>query len=285
MKNSKDLFRDLRTQLTLTDDAAELDSILYLVLESVSGITRSDVIAQKAISITQKDEERLAEVIKRLNTHEPVQYILGKADFFGREFSVNPSVLIPRPETELLIEEVIKDAKSTTGKILDIGTGSGCIAITLSKELPHKAVIAIDISDSALKTAADNAESLSAKVDFRKLDILNSDLDVTDLEIVVSNPPYVTFSEQSAMRENVLSHEPHLALFVPDTDPLLFYKVIAKKGMKSLQPGGKVYVEINEQFSKETADVFRMEGFTMIHIVKDLQGKDRVVVASKPDHF
>jgi release factor glutamine methyltransferase len=282
MKNSKDLFRDLRKQITLSEDAAEIESMLYLVLEHVAGITRSNVISQKEISLTEKEEQRFEEVIKRLNTQEPVQYILGKADFFGRVFGVNPSVLIPRPETELLIEAVKKQISNVPGKILDIGTGSGCIAITLAKELPSKTLFAFDISEAALKTASENATDLSAHVDFRKTDILKGNIPFSDLEVIVSNPPYVTFSEKLSMNDNVLKHEPHLALFVPDDDPLVFYKAIAKKGFKALMPGGKIFVEINEQFGKETEDVFRMEGFTMIRSIKDLQGKDRVVVATKP---
>lgn len=256
--------------------------MLYLVLEHVAGITRSDVISQKAISLTEKEQHRLDEVVERLNTQEPIQYILGKADFFGRVFGVNPSVLIPRPETELLIDVIKKESSNVPGKILDIGTGSGCIGITLAKELPAKTVLAFDISEAALKTASENAKDLWAQVDFRKTDILTEDIPFIDLEVVVSNPPYVTFSEKLSMNDNVLKHEPHLALFVPDNDPLVFYKAIAKKGLKALTPGGKIFVEINEQFGKETERVFRMEGFTMIRSIKDLQGKDRVVVATKP---
>lgn len=256
--------------------------MLYLILEHMAGITRSDVISQKAISLTEKEERSIEEVIKRLNTQEPVQYILGKADFFGRVFTVNPSVLIPRPETELLIDEIVKKASNTPGKLLDIGTGSGCIAITLAKELPDKTVIAFDISEAALKTASENATELAAQVDFRKTDILTESIPFNDLEIIVSNPPYVTVSERRSMNNNVLKHEPHLALFVPDNDPLVFYKAIAQRGFVALKSGGKIYVEINEQFGKETSDAFQKEGFTMIRIVKDLQGKDRIVVATKP---
>ena len=282
MRNSKDLFRDLQKQITLSEDTAEVESILYLVLEHIAGITRADVISQKAISLTVKEGQRFEESIKRLNAHEPVQYILGKTDFFGRAFTVNPSVLIPRPETELLIDEILKKTSNVPGKILDIGTGSGCIAITLAKELPGKTVIAVDISEAALKTASANAKELSAQIDFRKINILTEDIPFGGIEVIVSNPPYVTVSEQASMNNNVLKHEPHLALFVPDNDPLVFYKAIAQKGLQVLKPDGKVYVEINEQFGKETGDVFRMEGFIMIRIVKDLQGKDRVVIATKP---
>lgn len=280
--NSKDLFRDLRKRITLSQDASETDSMLYLILESMVDITRSDIIAQKAVPLTSAEVSKLDLVIHRLNKKEPVQYILGKAHFFGYEFQVNPFVLIPRPETELLVEEVLKRALNIPGKILDIGTGTGCIAITLAKKLPQKTVIAFDVSDEALQIASENAKLLAAKVNFQHVDILKDEIPFQDLEFIISNPPYVAVSEKESMNRNVLDHEPHLALFVPDNDPLIFYKVIAKKGMQALKPEGKIVVEINERFGKETADVFRMEGFTKIEMVKDLQGKDRVVLAIKP---
>ena len=280
--NSKDLFRDLRKRITLIQDLSETESMLYLILESVAGITRSDIIAQKAVSLTSAETSKLDAMLDRVNKNEPVQYILGVAHFFGQEFSVNPSVLIPRPETELLVEEVLKRASTASGKILDIGTGSGCIAITLAKKLPQKSVIAFDIRDDALRTASENAKQLGAIVNFQRVDILKDEILHQELEFIVSNPPYIAVSEKGAMNSNVLDHEPHLALFVPDNDALIFYKAIAKKGFQVLKPEGRILVEINERFGKETADVFRMEGFTQIEIVKDLQGKDRIVAAVKP---
>ena len=282
MMNSKDLFRDLRKRITLIQDLSETESMLYLILESVAGITRSDIIAQKAVSLTSAETSKLDAMLDRVNKNEPVQYILGVAHFFGQEFSVNPSVLIPRPETELLVEEVLKRASTASGKILDIGTGSGCIAITLAKKLPQKSVIAFDIRDDALRTASENAKQLGAIVNFQRVDILKDEILHQELEFIVSNPPYIAVSEKGAMNSNVLDHEPHLALFVPDNDALIFYKAIAKKGFQVLKPEGRILVEINERFGKETADVFRMEGFTQIEIVKDLQGKDRIVAAVKP---
>ena len=283
MMNSKDLFRDLRKRITLIQDLPETDSMVYLILESIVGITRSDIIAQKAVSLTAAEIEKLDTILDRVNKSEPVQYILGVAHFFGLEFNVNPSVLIPRQETELLVEEVLKNASNLPGKILDIGTGSGCIAITLAKKLPQKSVIAFDISEDALQTASTNAKRLDATVNFQRVDILKDEISDHDLEFIVSNPPYVAVSEKNAMNSNVLNHEPHLALFVPDIDALIFYKMIAKKGFQKLKQEGRILVEINERFGRETADVFRMEGFTGIEIVKDLQGKDRIVVAVKPD--
>lgn len=280
--NSKDLFTDLRKRITLSQEASETDSMLYLILENVVSITRSDIIAQKAVSLPSGETAKLDAVLSRVNKNEPIQYILGKAHFFGQEFRVNPSVLIPRPETELLVEEVLKSTSNVPGKILDIGTGSGCIAITLAKKLPQKTVIAFDISDPALQTASANAKELKVKVDFQHVNILSDAIPFRELEFIVSNPPYIAVSEKEAMNNNVLDHEPHLALFVPDNDPLIFYKVIAKRGLQALKPEGRIIVEINERFGKETADIFKMEGFIKIEIIKDIQGKDRIVIATKP---
>lgn len=278
--NSKDLFRDLRKRITLSQEASESDSILYLVLESV-GITRSDVIGQKAVSLTLAETSALHTIVDRINKNEPLQYVLGKAHFYGQEFEVNPSVLIPRPETELLIEEVLKSTSNIPGKILDIGTGSGCIAITLAKNLPQKTVIAFDISDEALQVASKNAKQLGANVTFQHVDILKSEIDFQELEFIVSNPPYVAVSEKHAMNRNVLDHEPHLALFVPENDPLIFYNAIAQKGLSALKSGGRIVVEINERFGKEVCDIFIQAGFTNATVIKDLQNKDRIVSVIK----
>jgi release factor glutamine methyltransferase len=279
--NSKDLFRDLRKRITLSQEASETDSMLYLILERILDITRSDIIAQKAISLTSLEASTLDSVIDRLNKNEPVQYILGKAHFFGHEFQVNPSVLIPRPETELLVEEVLKRTSNMPGKILDIGTGSGCIAITLAKKLPQKTVIAFDISDAALQTGAVNARTLDVTVDFQHVNILKDEIPYRELEFIVSNPPYVALSEMESMNSNVIDHEPHLALFVTDNDPLIFYKTIAEKGMRALKPEGRIVVEINERFGKEVCDIFIQAGFTGTHVIKDLQNKDRIVSVIK----
>lgn len=281
MMNSKDLFRDLKKRITLVQEASETDSILYRVLETIPGITRSDVMAHKPVSLTADELAKLDSIIYRLNQSEPVQYILGKTEFYGREFRVNNSVLIPRPETELLVEEVVKHATQTSGTILDIGTGSGCIAITLAKELPHKNVVAYDISDAALQTAIANAKQLQAPVSFKKVDVLRDDILTSNLEVIVSNPPYVALSEKETMHANVLQYEPHVALFVADSDPLIFYREIAKKGWPVLIPGGRLVVEINERFGEEVCDVFRAVGFREVHVIKDFQGKDRIVSAVK----
>lgn len=283
MRNSKDILRDLQQQITLKEDLSEIRSILHLIVENVLGLTQTDIVANKSVSVQDQDQKRLNEIVKRINNREPVQYILGAAYFYGRKFKVSPAVLIPRQETELLIEEVLKEINPfTPGTILDIGTGSGCISVTLAKELPEKRVIGIDVSEDALKIAMENATSLNAHVEFHKLNGLTESFPSKEFEIIVSNPPYVTTSEITDMKSNVVDYEPHLALFVPDHDPLVFYKMIASKGYASLKHGGKVFVEINEKFGHEVSALFQDAGFKNVTLVKDLQEKDRIVLATKP---
>jgi|APTNR8051073442_1049403.scaffolds.fasta_scaffold00001_531 release factor glutamine methyltransferase len=282
MKNSKEIFRDLQKQITLHEDSSEIKSILFLVLESVLGLSQSDIAADRLVLISESHQKKINEVISRINAEEPVQYILGSTYFYGRKFNVNPAVLIPRSETEILIEEVLKEIDPfSPGIILDIGTGSGCIGITLAKELPAKRVLAIDVSEGALKTASENAQQLGASVEFLKVNVLTDNLPALPLEVLVSNPPYVTDSESHTMKKNVLDYEPHLALFVPDHDPFVFYSMIARKGYASLTETGKVFVEINERYGDEVSDIFKDAGFNTIRMVKDLQGKNRIVSASK----
>jgi len=282
MKNSKEIFRDLRQQITLKEDHDEIQSILYLIIENVLGLSRADIIAEKPVSLSDREQKKMSDVISRINAQEPVQYILGITYFYGRKFKVSPAVLIPRPETELLIDEVLKETNPfTPGTILDIGTGSGCIAITLAKELPAKRILTIDVSEDALRIANENAQQLNAAVEFHRTNALTENFPIQQIEILVSNPPYVSLSEKKSMKENVLNYEPHLALFVRDNDPLVFYKMIARKGYEALTDYGKVFVEINERFGEEVSSLFSDVGFKNIRIVKDLQGKSRIVTASK----
>ncbi|HOX82079.1 MAG TPA: peptide chain release factor N(5)-glutamine methyltransferase, partial [Chryseolinea sp.] len=253
MKNSKALFHDLVKQIMPNEDLVEKQSITYQLMENIFGLTQTDILSEKHIDISAF-EILLADILKRINSHEPLQYILGEAYFFGRKFKVNSSVLIPRPETEELVNLIISEMKrrptlSTERiRIMDIGTGSGCIPISLGLEIQNAEVFAIDISEGALEVAKQNAHDLHAGVQFMQLDILNADIPFQNLDVVVSNPPYIALSEMKMMSNNVVDYEPHLALFVEENDPLVFYRVIATKSKSVLKPGGLLVVEINERF-------------------------------------
>jgi release factor glutamine methyltransferase len=274
--NSNLLFYEIKEKISIDESPSEIESILLLLFEKKLGITKTDILLGKEVST----EINLLDSIHRINSQEPIQYILGEADFYGRTFSVNEHVLIPRPETELLVEETIYQLKKglTNGTIIDIGTGSGCIAITLAKEFPQKKSIGIDISERAINVAAKNAEILKANVQFVHHDILTNNLPFTNVECIISNPPYIARSEERQMNKNVTYYEPHLALFVTDNDPLIFYRRIVETAKTSLMNGGLLIVEINERFGNQVAALFKAYSFKEIKIKKDLDGKDRIVV-------
>ena len=229
------------------------------------------------------EEKDLPEALKldfeKLKSGEPIQYILGKGPFYGREFLVNEHTLIPRNETEELVHLIIKENPHTGLKILDIGTGTGCIPISLDLEMKSAEVYGIDISEQALTVAQKNGEALKSKVTFQKCDILNEMPNVPKLDILVSNPPYVPEADKSEMHRNVLDFEPGLALFVPNQDPLLFYRVIGEKGKQLLKPGGKLFFEIHERFGSEMEELLIDLGYKEVKVVKDLNGKERIASA------
>jgi release factor glutamine methyltransferase len=278
MTNSKELFNDLLRRITLNEDKGEIQSIIYLILENKFGLSKTDVLSEKKINTV--DPTLLDSIIYRLNQDEPIQYILGSANFFGRSFGVNSSVLIPRPETELLVEEIKNFTKSikTPIRILDIGTGSGCIAISLALEIPKSLITSIDIDNDALICAKQNAFALGADVNFIELDILNQEL-TDQFDLIVSNPPYISAEEKKSMKQNVLAYEPHLALFAPLNDPLIFYRTIATKCKKNLTPNGSLWFEINEHFGEEIRNLLEAQGFKDVQILKDFDGKDRMIKA------
>ncbi|HEY9046776.1 MAG TPA: peptide chain release factor N(5)-glutamine methyltransferase [Ohtaekwangia sp.] len=279
MKNSKDLVQDFVLQITLPESKDEIASIAQLVLEKIAGITQTDIFLNKAVTITPEQQSQLDKSIERINRHEPVQYILEEADFFGRTFYVNAAVLIPRPETEYLIREITayRQKENRPLTIVDIGTGSGCIPVTLSLELPGTKVYATDIQADALAVATENSKRLKASVTFQQHDILMQKLPWKGIDVVVSNPPYIAKEEEEQMRPNVTRYEPHIALFVPDNDPLKFYRAIAIAAKEALSPGGMLIVEINERFGQEVMALFQTHRFGNVSIVKDLDGKDRIV--------
>jgi len=274
MTNSKELFQELLNKIN-PPDREEAAAMIYYLLEAKLGLTRSDIFMNKRIEVSPHPFEN---ELARIHAHEPIQYIAGYAWFRDRKFIVNPSVLIPRPETELLVQKVI-DEKRNNPTILDLGTGSGCIAISLALEISDAKVIALDISEKAIATAKENAKTLGAKVDFVRADFLKGDIGIFDLDFLVSNPPYIREEEKQNMEATVLSYEPHLALFVSNHNPLVFYQALAIQGKKILKTGGKMIVEINSQLGKETAELFQQHGYQNVKLIHDLEGKERIVSA------
>lgn len=281
-------FRVLFTQ-ELSDlvPKTEIRSFLSIVLEEYLELQRIDLITQPELLIPSEQVQKLLEVIDRLKDQEPIQYIVGKTEFYGLPFAVNSHVLIPRPETEELVDWVIsetlelqnsKDSESL--RLIDIGTGSGCIPISIKKNQPYIQVSAIDISEEALQVAAKNAKLNEVKINCIQKDILS----VSDLgqkfDIIVSNPPYVRELEKEQMNANVLDHEPELALFVSNEDPLLFYRKIAELARDHLSENGILFFEINEYLGKEMLEMLRLLGFQNVLLKKDLFGKDRMIKAS-----
>lgn len=278
-------YNELWRQLTQVYDDYEAKAIARMVYEIRFGLMPSDLFIGKDTQLSTDDQKLLAEITQRLLTGEPIQYVLGEAEFGGRTFHVEPGVLIPRPETYELCQWIMEErrGKKEEGRntsILDIGTGSGCIACTLAAELADAEVTAWDISDDALRIATENAKRTNVHVSFEKVDVLNTSLlnrerPATGLDIIVSNPPYICNKERATMERNVLEHEPELALFVPDDDPLLFYRTIARFAAKTLNPGGALYFEINPLYVSEMQQMLSEEGFSHTEIRNDQFGKQR----------
>jgi release factor glutamine methyltransferase len=278
MVNAKVLYNTLVSKLSLRESAEEISALAFATLQHL-GISRTDVLTDRAVSL---DIPRLDQIVTRLNQHEPLQYIFNEAWFYGRIFFVDSNVLIPRPETEMLIELAKKSfSRDAAISVLDIGTGSGCIAATLALEFPNAKITATDVSPSALQVANRNAQALQASVNFIENDILHGYPSNSKFDLIVSNPPYIAHSEKETLPQNVLQHEPHLALFGAETDPLIFYRAIAKSAWAILHNGGVVAVEINERLGNSVVDIFTTSGFFEAQIHSDIFGKDRVVTALK----
>jgi len=257
---------------------SEIRSFTKIIFTEVFHFKMLDIYMGKDINLSVNQMAELDEILTRLQKYEPIQYILGHTDFYGINFQLTPAVLIPRPETEELVALIIKE-NPDSGRILDIGTGSGCIAISLSKNLPKSQIFSWDISEEALLVARENNRILGTSVSFKQVNVLEYLPDGETFDVIVSNPPYVTDSEKGEMEQNVLSWEPSLALFVPDENPLLFYRKIAELGLELLTPDGKIYFEINQAFGKETAGMLVILGYRDVEIIKDLSGRDRIVKA------
>lgn len=256
-------------------------ALYRMVMEECFNLSHTDILLGKDSHISEEKQTRLKEITRRLLKNEPIQYILGYAWFCGHRFNVRNGVLIPRPETELLVDKVLEIAKmhieDTRTKILDIGTGSGCIAVSLA--LAGHKVTAMDISEDALNIAQENASILNADVNFVHENILHQSASHEQWDIIVSNPPYICLHEAEEMERNVLDHEPHLALFVPDTDPLIFYRAIASFAISHLAPNGWLCLEINQAFPDETTQLLSSFGFRDITIIPDQYGKNRIAYA------
>lgn len=295
-----DILRFFQDNLKNLYEKEELDTLIAYCFEEFLSIKKAEIVLRKNETISESQLLKFNFAIKDLKLQKPIQYIFGKADFYGLKFFVNEHVLIPRPETEELVDLIVKEFEVQSSKlknsplpneqisglksqfsILDVGTGSGCIPISLKKNIPLAKVYGLDISEKALAVARQNADLNKVEVEFILNDILDPDIQIplTRFDIIVSNPPYVRISEKASMQKNVLEYEPHLALFVNDEDPLLFYKAIADFALKHLTPNGKLYFEINENFGLETRNMLDEKGFKNVELVKDLNKKNRIIKA------
>ena len=277
-------FKQIVNRISGIYDEREASSIVKMLLEESFGLSFVDVCLGALDRLSDEEKESLEAKIVQLEKGEPVQYVIGHADFYGRKFSVEPGVLVPRPETEELVSWIKEERKDIRGNrngkkyLLDVGCGSGCISVSLALEIPEMEVSAWDISDTALRVTKKNAKALGASVDIYMQDALNAPDGDRDLwNVIVSNPPYICAKEAEDMERNVLEHEPHEALFVPDTDPLLFYRAIAEYGTHALCRGGRLYFEINRAYGKETEKMLKALGYSDIELRKDAFGNDRMV--------
>ena len=271
----------LREQLSKSYEPQEANALARIIFCDMLGQSNVDYYLCKDMDLLGNEEEKVKSILQRLEKYEPIQYIEGKKYFSGREFFVRQGVLIPRPETEELVELAAQACKPNA-KILDIGTGSGCIAISLAKKLPEAEVHAWDISEAALEVAKQNNAQLKATVHFEQHDILTYQATGEEaFDLIISNPPYITESEKAEMEANVLAWEPSIALFVPDNDPLLFYRRIGELALRMLTPNGKLFFEINRAYGDATKQLLCNQGYKNIHIQKDLSGNDRFVYAEK----
>lgn len=277
------IIRNVISDLTPVFSANEARAVAIALCEHVTGLSRAQLLSDNSLVLTNEQQENISQSVARLQKHEPLQYVLGETEFYGLKFKADPRVLIPRPETEELVEWIINDYKDTSCSIIDFCTGSGCIAIALAKNLPETEISACDLSEDALEVARANAKDNETDVRFFCADVLSESFaDTLDpIDVIVSNPPYVLENEKSAMQSNVLDFEPSMALFVPDTNPLLFYEAIGKIALARLKPEGSLYVEINRDKGKETVDLFRQMGFGFVELRTDLFGNARMVKAIK----
>lgn len=271
--------RYFHRQLDDLYDPNEVESIAFLAIERYQGFSRTQFVMHAKDRLSESDMLKYIHCVKELETGRPVQYVLEEAHFRNLKLYVAEGVLIPRPETEELIQWIVEDDTREPLKVLDIGSGSGCIPLALKDELKQAQVTSVDISERALNIAARNGLNLNLTVDFARLDVLSEDLPEQDWDIIVSNPPYVTVDEKGQMHKNVLDFEPDEALFVSNEDPLLFYRRIAEQGQSKLIDGGRMYFEINRSFGPQTVQLLEELGYEQVELRKDLVGNDRMIKA------
>lgn len=274
----KEAIEQLKNGLAGVVEPQEVQAMIRIICEDIFNYDTVDVALRQESELPEFAQERVSDIIARLQRHEPLQYIIGSARFHGHKFKVTPAVLIPRPETEQLVDLIVNENKASDLRVLDMGTGSGCIAISLARALKFACVDALDVSREALAIARENASALKVKVRFFEHDMLLPQPAAT-YDIIVSNPPYICWSERESMDDNVKEYEPAQALFVPDDDPLLFYKSIVRYASQSLEPGGRLYMEINQRFGEEMKNLLKGNGFTEVRIIQDSYGKVRFAAA------
>lgn len=289
--------RYIKEALTGIYEESEARNIAGLAIEHATSLSKADRLLKKDWALSARQLEQLQQDLQRLQQHEPIQYVMNKAWFYGMELFVDNAVLIPRPETEELVEWIVKDVgasgmdvferkpmeadETTTLKILDVGSGSGCLALALKKAMPKAEVWGCDISEAALTVARRNGSALDIRVDFQGMNFLDpaQQKQLPTVDIVVSNPPYIPLSGIDSMNPNVVAHEPHTALFVPENDALVFYRALAHFGKHRLHENGRIYMEIHEELGMEVMTFFQQQGYHPVELRKDMQGKDRMVKA------
>jgi release factor glutamine methyltransferase len=284
MMKVSEIIDDYRKGLSELYSAGELSQVTFMVFEYVLNFSKTDLVMKRDKILSVEQENEFARILSELKKNKPVQYVLGHAWFYGMKFIVNEHVLIPRQETEELVDWIIRDEGRRVGddfRIIDVCTGSGCIAVSLKANLPGSEIFALDVSADAIKVASKNASLNKMNIHFIQNDILLPfpDSPIPRFEIIVSNPPYVLHTDKEDMTERVLNYEPHLALFAKDDDPLIFYKGISEFALLHLKPGGKLYFEINELKGKEVVELLVSKGFSDVVLKKDMNGKDRMVRA------
>ena len=276
------IFHEIRDALKGNYSDSEALALAKMLLVEVFGFSTLELYGGKDKEFSEKHRSVLAEMIRRLQKNEPIQYMIGIESFCGLTFEVDPNVLIPRPETQELVSWIVEDCRADEAiRILDIGTGSGCIPVSLAKQLPMAEVESWDISEGALEVASRNCERNGVKVLLRQKDVLNASPEGVFYDVIVSNPPYIADREKVDMEANVLDWEPSLALFVPDDDPLLFYRKIAQLGCEMLKEGGSLYFEINRAYGQETSLMLNELGYNQIELKKDSWGNDRMIKAKR----